>query len=280
MSEEERRRTELRQFLQGRRARIRPEDAGLPSGGRRRVPGLRREEVAALAGVGLTWYTMFETGIAQGVSGEVIESVARALQLTAAERLHLEGLAARISYHSEEVYVDPLVRDALHEWIDAPAYVISRAWDVLDWNQTYSTVWEIEKPGSQPFNIVLRYFVDERMRALHRESWSTFADTLVAMFRFSWGRHLADDRYGALLAALRQYPEFVARWDAQDVEHPMVASRATIDSPAVGRFTYEVLNLDYTPGKQQSLVVQIPRGEGANRIRSALGTRRRRGAER
>jgi hypothetical protein len=273
MSEEDRRRAELRQFLQGRRARIRPEDAGLPSGGRRRVPGLRREEVAALAGVGLTWYTMFETGIAQGVSSEVIDSVARALQLTQGERMHLKGLAERISYHTAEVEVDPLVREALHGWIDAPAYVISRAWDVLDWNQAYSTVWEIEKPGSQPFNIVLRYFVDERMRALHGESWPAFANTLVAMFRFSWARHLADGRYRILLAALREQSEFVSRWESQDVEHPMMSSTATIDSPAVGQFTYEVLNLDYTPGEQQSLVVQVPLGESAYRVRSELAVR-------
>jgi hypothetical protein len=274
MSEDEQRRTELRQFLQGRRARIRPEDAGLPSGGRRRVPGLRREEVAALAGVGLTWYTMFETGIAQRVSSAVIDNVARALQLTTGEHLHLQGLAERVSYHTEEVVIDPLVRDALHGWIDAPAYVISRAWDVLDWNEAYSTVWEIEKPGSEPFNVVLRYFVDERMSGLHGDSWPAFADTLVAMFRFSWARHLADERYGVLLAALHEYPAFVSRWESQGVEHPMIASTATIDSPAVGRFTYEVLNLDYTPGEQQSLVVQIPRGASADRVRSELATRR------
>ncbi|HEY1975841.1 MAG TPA: helix-turn-helix transcriptional regulator [Candidatus Baltobacteraceae bacterium] len=259
MSDEELRRTELRQFLQGRRARIRPEEVGLQSGGRRRVPGLRREEVAALAGVGLTWYTMFETGTARGVSSEVVESIARALRLSDAERAHLQGLAERISGHTEPVTVDPIVREALHRWIHAPAYVIGRAWDVLDWNEEYSRVWDIEKPGNPPFNIVLRYFVDERMRAPLGDSWPAFARRLVAMFRLSWGRNLADDRYAALLEALRTEPEFAALWDSQDVEHPMAEMSVTIDSPNSGRFTYDVLNLSYSDNYQQALIVQVPR---------------------
>lgn len=259
MGDEELRRTELRQFLQGRRARIRPEDVGMHSGGRRRVPGLRREEVASLAGVGLTWYTMFETGTAQGVSTEVIDSVARALQLTPGERAHLQGLAERISWHTESVTVDPIVRETLHRWIQAPAYVIARAWDVLDWNEAYSRVWDIEKPGAAPFNIILRYFVDEHMRAPLGDAWPTFARRLVAMFRLSWGRHLADDRYAALLEALRAEPGFEALWESQDVEHPMAEMSVTINSRTAGRITYDVLNLTYADDYQQALVVQVPR---------------------
>jgi len=270
MGDEELRRAELRMFLQGRRARIRPEDVGLPSGGRRRVPGLRREEVASLAGVGLTWYTMFETGTASGVSSEVIDSVARALQLSPGEKLHLEGLAARVSWQTVEVVADDLVLEVLHRWLDVPAYVITRPWDVVAWNAAYSYVWGIEKPGSAPFNVLVRYFLEEHMRGLHGEGWPSFARVLVGMFRLSWARHLADDRYNALLAALKESDDFAKLWELQDVEHPMAGMTVTIESPTVGRFTYEVLNLEYPTSDQQALVLQVPRGPGANAVRSRL----------
>src|SRR6202043_1844205 len=120
-------------FLRGRRARVRPQDVGLPSSGRRRVPGLRREEVAALAGVGVTWYTMFENGTAEHVSREVVDSVSRALRLDDSEREHLRRLAGGDTSSSGSTAVDPLVQSALDGWITAPAYVATAGWDVIAW---------------------------------------------------------------------------------------------------------------------------------------------------
>jgi hypothetical protein len=148
------RRTELRLFLRDRRSRLKPEDVGLPAGSRRGVPGLRREEVAALAGVGLTWYTMFENGTAPGVSNKLVERVADALRLTDGERKHLHSIATRGSLAWPEETVDQLLSEALHGWIDAPAYVITYSWDVVAWNAAYALVWDIATGETAPFNLV------------------------------------------------------------------------------------------------------------------------------
>ncbi len=264
------RRAELRAFLVSRRARIRPEDAGLPSGGRRRVPGLRREEVAALAGVGVTWYTMFETGVAQGVSREVVASVARALKLSPAEQGYLGALAEGIARPTGDLVVDPLVLRVLHGWVEAPAYVITTTWDVIAWNVPYARVWRVDAAHQEPFNVVLRTFVDPAVRAMHGEAWEGFASALVAMVRTGWGGHAGDARYAALLETLHEDPGFGAMWQRHDVSHPLEITRGAIVSPDLGPFAYEVLNLPLPTSVQQTLVVQVPDVASAERLRAAL----------
>jgi transcriptional regulator with XRE-family HTH domain len=251
------------------RARVRPSDVGLPAGTRRRVPGLRREEVATLAGVGLTWYTMFETGAAAGVSNDLVERVADALRLSAGERMHLHGLAERISLQWTDQTTDPLLMQFVREWVDAPAYVITYSWDVIAWNDAYSYVWGIESPGAPAFNIVLRFFTERRLQRIAGASWPMLAQALVGMFRLTWGRHLDDARYAKLLSELRAIPEFERLWESHDIEHPLVDLSIAIDSPNAGPFTYRVLNLNLME-PFQTLVVQVPIGDEAARVREAL----------
>jgi MmyB-like transcription regulator ligand binding domain/Helix-turn-helix domain len=270
------RRVELRDFLRSRRARIRPEDVGLPSGGRRRVPGLRREEVAALAGVGVTWYTMFETGTAQGVSDEVVTSVARALQLSPAETDYLGRLARGVSQPTGDITIDPVVLRALEQWIDAPAYIITTAWNILAWNEAFAFVWAIEPPGSPPFNVVVRMFVDPVARAMHGANWYNFAGALVAMVRVGYGRHAGDPHYQAMLSTLREDPDFAAMWERHDVANPLGTTRGEIESPSVGTFVYEVLNLRIPMSEQLALIVQVPDEASGERLRVALQARQNR----
>ncbi len=115
------RRRELSEFFADRRARLKPEDVGLPTIGQRRVAGLRREEVASLAGVGVTWYSMLETGTALGVSRSVIFRVASVLRLSDAEHEHLAALALGLSLPTESFAVDPIMVRALDSWVEAPA---------------------------------------------------------------------------------------------------------------------------------------------------------------
>src|SRR6201987_3308502 len=134
----ERRRTELADFLKRRRAAIKPEDVGLPNGSRRRTPGLRREEVAQLAGVGTTWYTWLERGRDGRASLEVLEALARALKLTAAERIHLILLgrgeeAPPLAAPAEKV--SPTVRRLIDGLAPNPAFLLGRRWDYLAWNR-------------------------------------------------------------------------------------------------------------------------------------------------
>src|SRR5690349_2285229 len=138
----DRRRDELADFLRQRRATIQPDDVGLPAGGRRRTPGLRREEVAQLAGVGTTWYTWLEQGRDVHASNEVLGALADALRLDRVERQYLFELsaaqAAEVSMTTQEV-AQPL-RRMLHALTEQPAYIINRHWDVLYWNKSAEVV--------------------------------------------------------------------------------------------------------------------------------------------
>ncbi len=134
----ERTRHDLAAFLRARRERVSPADVGLPSGGRRRTPGLRREEVASLAGVGLTWYTWLEQGRDIGVSAAFLDSLARVLKLDAAERRHLFLLAhERPPAEPGKTWcvVPPLVRRLMHDLAPHPAYILNLRWDVLTCNE-------------------------------------------------------------------------------------------------------------------------------------------------
>src|SRR5919201_3772884 len=139
----ERRREELADFLRRKRAGIKPEDVGLPNGGRRRTPGLRREEVALLAGVGTTWYTWLEQGRDVRASLDVLEALARALRLTPAERTHLILLgrgeeAPPCRPPSERV--SPTLRRLIENLGPNPAFVLGRRWDYLAWNKAACAV--------------------------------------------------------------------------------------------------------------------------------------------
>jgi transcriptional regulator with XRE-family HTH domain len=261
------RRSELRAFLRGRRARVRPEDVGLPTGGRRRVAGLRREEVAALAGVGVTWYTMFENGTAGQVSREIVDSVARALRLDASERAHLRRLADGEPGEHGGREVDPLVVAALDAWITAPAYLMTTGWDVLAWNAAFARVWGVGDPGGPPFNMVLRHFEEPSARVLHGERWEAFARPLVAMVRMATATRNNDARFLALVARLQRNPEFVALWERHDIVDPLAPTSAELQVPGLGRFTYRVLNL-MPATKGQVLIVQVPDDESAGRLRA------------
>jgi transcriptional regulator with XRE-family HTH domain len=269
LNDDDLRRGELRMLLREWRARLKPSDVGLPSVSRRRVPGLRREEVAALAGVGLTWYTMFETGATAGVSNDLVERIADALRLSAGERMHLQSLATRVSLRWTDAVADPLLMEVVRDWVDAPAYVVTYTWDVVAWNAAYSYVWDIESPGSPPFNLALRLFSEDGLQKIAGASWPALAQALVGMFRLTWGRHLRDERYAKLLSDLRAIPAFERLWESHDVEHPLVDLTVAVDSPNAGRFTYRVLNLNLME-PFQTLVVQVPVGEMAKRVREIL----------
>src|SRR6185437_15083233 len=139
----DRRRDELADFLRQRRATIQPDDVGLPAGGRRRTPGLRREEVAALAGVGATWYTWLEQGRDVRASFEVLEAISGALKLTPAERNHLIMLGRgeeAPSCKPPAERVSPTLRRLIENLGPSPAWVLGRRWDYLAWNRAACAV--------------------------------------------------------------------------------------------------------------------------------------------
>jgi transcriptional regulator with XRE-family HTH domain len=223
------RRRELGAFLRSRRARLRPAEVGLAGWGVRRVPGLRREEVAQLANVGLTWYTWLEQGRQARPSASVLTAIADALRLDAHEREHLFALARDPGDQAREWEdhtdapasagpgLDPLVRG----FDPAPAYAISARFDVLAHNRSAGLLFGDLGPGpSGPANMLHLGFTDPRWRTLIAD-WDQEAARHVAMYRAAMTVHLDDPAWTALPARLAQLsPDFARFWASSDVAGP------------------------------------------------------------
>jgi transcriptional regulator with XRE-family HTH domain len=217
----ERRRSELADFLRTRRASLQPEDVGLPAGGRRRTPGLRREEVAHLAGVGTTWYTWLEQGRDVRASLDVLEALARALRLTPAERGHLVLLGRGEQGPAcppPAERVSPTLKRLVENLGPSPAYIIGRRWDYLAWNQAWRAVFGWD-PGRDPStrNHVWLTFMDPSRRELMPD-WERGARRIVAKFRADSARHISDPAFERLISSLRAAsPEFRKWWERHEV---------------------------------------------------------------
>ncbi|MFD7094269.1 helix-turn-helix transcriptional regulator [Streptomyces xanthophaeus] len=259
-------RTDLGDFLRSRRARIRPEDVGMRSyGGRRRVPGLRREELAQLAGVSVDYYTRFEQGRAENVSDSVLGAVAAALRLDPAETAHLTRLVRTAGRGGGEPAgaeagaeraqeVRPGLRRLLESMPQTPAFVIGRRTDILAWNPLFATL--VTDFGALPperRNKAWLVFLDPQVRGRF-VNWERKAQDLVAYLRFDRGRHPHDSRFAALVEELSERsPEFAGLWAAQEVAEKSHGGYH-LRHPLVGEFTlaYESLNLPDDP--DQSLI--------------------------
>jgi transcriptional regulator with XRE-family HTH domain len=254
-------RNEIRQFLTSRRARITPQQAGLPVyGANRRVPGLRREEVALLAGVSVDYYTRLERGNLGGVSEAVLEALAQALQLDEAERGHLFDLAraanttARPRRRPAQQRVRPGVQRIL-DALDAPADVRNGRRDILAANRLgYALYSELFIDPVRPANIARFVFLSPRAREFFPD-WESTANDLVASLRTEAGRNPHDRGLQDLVGELStRSQEFRTRWAAHNVRQHQTG-RKRLHHPVVGdlELTYEVLALPADPGL--SLVV-------------------------
>jgi len=263
------RRLELRRFLQDRRSRLKPADVGIASVGRRRVAGLRREEVAALAGIGVSWYTALESGDASGVSEQTALSVARALRLSESERNYLLTLTGLVT--ADDIQEPgPLLVETMNA-LAFPAYIIVVTWDVRACNDAFRRVWGIADNEAN-FNAVERLFLDSRARKLHGERFLSNIAPVVAMVRSAVGRrpHLPSlQRIRQQLVAQEETREL---WDAYEIRDPQQLNVCTIDSP-IGPFTYAALTLAY-PGTTSGLVIHVPEQASARRLALAMNVRR------
>ncbi|MFY0407424.1 helix-turn-helix transcriptional regulator [Solicola sp. PLA-1-18] len=236
-------RGQIREFLASRRARLSPEQAGLPvyGGGRRRVAGLRREEVAVLAGVSPQYYIRFERGDATGISPGIVDDIARALQLDAAERAHLLHLLrtaiAPTRAPQRPVSATEQVRPTVQRLLDAmesvPATVLSGRLDVLAANGLGRALFSPVFAGPDPVpNMALFTFLDPQAPALFRD-WGTVANDTVAILRAEAGRDPHDRDLSDLVGRLStRSDDFRVRWAAHDVR---------IHSDGVKRFRHPVV---------------------------------------
>jgi transcriptional regulator with XRE-family HTH domain len=236
------RRAELADFLRTRREAIRPEDVGLPGGGRRRTPGLRREEVAGLAGVGTTWYTWLEQGRDVRASSSVLEAIAGALQLTPAERAHLMLLGRGeqvVPLKGPREKVHPTIKKLVEGLNPNPACIIGRRYDFLAWNDAHSAVFG--DPSQMPDgrrNLLWGIFMDPGRRTLHAD-WNEGSRRLVARFRAQAARHVGDPDFEDLINALKEgSAEFREWWELHEVASSGVG-RKTLNHPEVGKLVFE-----------------------------------------
>jgi transcriptional regulator with XRE-family HTH domain len=258
------RRAELADFLRRRRDALQPDDVGLPNGGRRRTPGLRREEVAQLAGVGTTWYTWLEQGRDVRASQSVLESLAEALRMTAAERSHLMLLG-----RGEEVApaqprtetLEPTVARLVENLGNSPACILGRRWDYLAWNGAFAAVFcdPMKYPEGRRNNL-WSIFTDS-VRRQRMSDWEEGARNALARFRADNARHLGDPDFEELIEALRDASEeFRCWWKRHEVARSGTG-RKELKHPTLGKlwFEHSVFKLEENPEQRLILYSPLPR---------------------
>ncbi|XRQ16159.1 helix-turn-helix transcriptional regulator [Actinomadura welshii] len=252
------RRAELRDFLRTRRARLTPADVGMPAGGRRRTPGLRREEVAVLAGVGVSWYTWLEQGRDITVSGDVLDAIGRALRLDAAEREHLyllAGLNPPRAAAGPAAPVTPESRRLLDAWSPRPAYIRERHWNLVAVNDAAREVFGY---GDTDHNCLVTFFTSVRHRALEMH-WEAVAPDVVGRFRADAARHPDDPEFARIAGDLLAVsPEFAELWGRHEVSARTQAVKA-VRHPEAGEMVFESTLLPLADRPGHDLVLYNPR---------------------
>jgi transcriptional regulator with XRE-family HTH domain len=266
-----RRRAELADFLRKRREALKPDEVGLPGGGRRRTPGLRREEVAQLAGVGSTWYTWLEQGRDVRASLDVLEAIARALRLTQAERSHLvllgrgEQPPPRISPAER---VSPTLRKLIENLGPNPAYILGRRWDYLAWNDAaVALLGDLGKIPRAARNHAWLTFTDPARREMFTD-WERSSRFLVAKFRADSARHLGDPEFESLIEALRNSSsEFCRAWKLHEVSR-VAEGRKDLRHPLVGLLSFSHAVFHPAEESEQRLVLYspLPENETAEKL--------------
>jgi hypothetical protein len=217
------RRSELAAFLRTRRARISPQDVGLPPGIRRRTPGLRREEVAQLAGIGVTWYTWLEQGRRIHASLQVLDAIGRTLRLDQAELEHLYRLAdvSTAPVEATLVTVPPRLQEILDALDPLPASLLNARFDLLAFNQAHEDLlWEWHSMTGQERNMLWCCFVrpDARTRF---PNFDDDASYMVAVLRGAYGQHLNEPAWVSFLERLSAAsPDFDKLWARHEVASP------------------------------------------------------------
>ncbi|MDG4894123.1 helix-turn-helix transcriptional regulator [Mesorhizobium sp. WSM4976] len=263
-SPEDHRRRELGAFLRSRRERLSPDAAGIACGARRRTPGLRREEVAMIAGVGTTWYTWLEQGRDVRPSVEVLSALCQALRLDAAEQRHLFTLAGRQQPERRcivQTKVEGPLLHMLHSLVLQPAYVVGPRWDVLAWNDAAVAIFgDYGLLEGDARNILHGVFTDPHRRHLLVD-WEQLARATLAAFRAESAKYTGDPDFERLIGLMmRSSPEFREWWPQRDVVHRLSGLKH-LRHPIAGAMTFEHMSLSIDDGSDMRLIVYTPLAE-------------------
>ena len=260
MQEHERRRA-LADFLRKCRTQLSPTEVGLPLSVRRRTAGLRREDVAQLANIGVSWYISLEQGRDVHPSAQVLESLAQALRLTPTERRHLYLLAEQpLPSHTAlaEKRISPLLQQMLDDLNPTPAYVLGRRWDWLAWNNSAESVFAISA-GTPPYerNLIWRVFTDAKIQEyfLH---WEQIARVTIAEFRAASVNSFDEGWFKELIEALKQVsPEFRRWWQEHDAPRSLDGVRV-MEHPTLGYLEFQHLALQVLSDPDVRVAVYLP----------------------
>ncbi|MER5643008.1 helix-turn-helix transcriptional regulator [Streptosporangium sp. NPDC002524] len=244
----------LGDYLRGRRAQVMPPDVGLPEDGRRRVPGLRREEVAMLARISVDYYLRLEQGRERRPSPQVLDALSDALLLDDDGRLHLyrvAGMSPLPRRGGGAERTDPRLLALAELWDRTPAVILGRAYDVLAANTLGRAVFRHLEPGT---NLLLAMFLDLSVRSFYRD-WETSAANVVAGFRFLEGARPHDPRIQEVLrTALKDSREFADLWRRRDARGKSDAAKVLLH-PDVGELTLRMETFDVRSAPGQQLIV-------------------------
>lgn len=254
------RHAELAAFLRARRGDLQPEDVGLyPPSGRRNTPGLRREEVAQISGVGLTWYTWLEQGRVITTSAHVIDALARALRLDREAHCHLRSLADLPVPEPDQIpdgataELDRLLATLM----PAPACLLGPRFDFVAWNDNFATLWNPAGLPPDRRNVMWLAFADPA----HRRTWVNWGDrsrALLGEFRAAAGQHAGDVRFAELIEALNEAStEFRVWWSRYEVRQS-ITGPITIRHPGVGIIKLDVIELRVSAHPSLTLAVHVP----------------------
>ncbi|WP_342415001.1 helix-turn-helix transcriptional regulator [Paenibacillus sp. FSL R10-2782] len=270
------RRLALGNFLRDLRSSLSPLDVGLLPGNRRRTRGLRREEVAGIVNIGLSWYTRLEQGRDIRPSVGVLESLASALKLTPNERRHLfllagESLPPQSTIIEEKI--SPSIQDMLNELNPNPAYVIGKKWDFLAWNKAADAVFTINRLSPpHDYNLMWRQFTDPVWKE-GSEDWESVSRRMIAEFRTSRARYLNDDSFDNLIEDLkRTSADFTRMWQYHEVPSSLDGYKRLLH-PAFGVIEFEHVTLQFPNEPDQRIMIYMPHLATKSRLEHYLTSR-------
>ena len=240
------RRRELGAFLRSRRERVKPEDVGVRYSRRRRTPGLRREEVAQLAGVGVTWYTWLEQGRDINPSVQVLDAISRTLQFDDHEHSHLftlAGFASPNTVANQCLDLCPGAQTLIDQLEPFPASIVNDRLDLLAYNRVYASFFgNLDTIATEDRNYLWLSFTDPVWRRVIVD-WDEAAASMVAEYRSAMAQHLDEPAWKTLVARLhRASPEFTAVWERHDVQRIQGQSKRALH-PTAGLLTFDYTNL-------------------------------------
>lgn len=265
---------ELGDFLKTRRNKIKPEQLGIPVGARRRTPGLRREEVAQLAGIGLTWYTWLEQGRAINVSDDLLDSLSRVYLLTDGERNHLYALANKSLTNKSRDYQP--VNDTLIRILEklnfsyCPAYIMDYHWNLVAWNKYAVSVFgDFSKLPAYERNVIYMMFCNQEYMALFND-WEFHAKGIIARFHATMAKHIDDPWFTGFIQDIKnKNDKFSSWWSLYDV-NSMSDVVKELTHPSLGKLTFEFVSFDVSDNLNFKLLIHNPDDESILSMKKLL----------